>query len=38
MSQLIAHHAADLTDEQIDRILDAMADSFGQQLRSPIMH
>jgi hypothetical protein len=38
MPQLIAHHAADLTDEQIDRILDAMADSFGQQLRSPIMH
>jgi len=26
------------TDEQIDRILDATADSFARQLRSPIMH
>ena len=25
-------------DHRIDRILDAMADSFGQQLRSPILH
>src|SRR6266436_2998676 len=25
-------------DDRIDRILDAMADSFGQQLRSPILH
>jgi hypothetical protein len=38
MSQLTIHHAPDLSDEKIDRILDAMADSFGQQLRSPIMH
>ena len=30
--------AAHLTDDKIDRILDAMADSFGQQLRSPILH
>jgi pimeloyl-ACP methyl ester carboxylesterase len=27
-----------LTEEQIDRILQAMADSFGRQLRSPILH
>jgi hypothetical protein len=27
-----------LTGEQIDRIVQAMADSFGQQLRSPILH
>jgi uncharacterized protein len=27
-----------LTREQIDRIVQAMADSFGQQLRSPILH
>jgi uncharacterized protein len=27
-----------LTDDQIDQILDGMADSFAQQLRSPIMH
>jgi hypothetical protein len=26
------------TDDQIDRILDAMADAFVHQLRSPIMH
>src|SRR5260370_5113086 len=26
------------TDDQIDRILDATADSFVHQLRSPIMH
>ena len=38
MSQLAIHHAPDLSDEEIQRILDAMADSFGQQLRLPIMH
>jgi uncharacterized protein len=27
-----------LTGEQIDRIVQTMADSFGQQLRSPILH
>jgi pimeloyl-ACP methyl ester carboxylesterase len=31
-------HAAGLTADQIDRILNQMADSFGQQLRSPIWH
>ena len=25
-------------EEQIDRTLQAMADSFGRQLRSPILH
>jgi hypothetical protein len=37
MSQPTIHHAPDLSDEEIDRMLDAMADSFGQQLRSPII-
>jgi uncharacterized protein len=32
------HLAPALTEEQIDHILQAMADSFGQQLRSPILH
>jgi hypothetical protein len=32
------HAAPALTEDQIDHILQAMADSFGQQLRSPIMH
>jgi len=27
-----------MNDEQIDRVLQAMADSFGQQPRSPILH
>jgi hypothetical protein len=31
-------HAAGLTTDQIDHILNQMADSFGQQLRSPIWH
>ena len=30
--------AAGPTADQIDRILNQMADSFGQQLRSPIWH
>jgi len=29
---------AGLTDDQIDRVLNQMADSFSQQLRSPILH
>ncbi len=33
-----AQAAPALTGEQIDRIVQAMADSFGQQLRSPILH
>jgi uncharacterized protein len=32
------HAAPALAEEQIDHILQAMADSFGQQLRSPILH
>jgi hypothetical protein len=31
-------HTPGLTDDQIDRVLNQMADSFGQQLRSPILH
>src|SRR6266478_6682229 len=38
MSHTTLAHAPAPTDEQIDRILDATADSFGQQLRSPVMH
>ena len=33
-----SHAAPALTAEQVDQILQAMADSFGQQLRSPILH
>ena len=33
-----AHAAPAPAEEQIDRILQAMADSFGRQLRSPILH
>ena len=32
------HRTPALTGEQIDHILAAMADSFGQQLRSPVLH
>src|SRR5580693_5166606 len=32
------HAAPALTGDQIDRILGAMADSFGRQLRSPVLH
>jgi hypothetical protein len=32
------HRTPALTGEQIDNILQAMADSFGRQLRSPILH
>jgi uncharacterized protein len=32
------HAAAVLTEEQIDRLLQGMADSFAQQLRAPILH
>jgi len=38
MSPATLAHAPALTDDQIDRILDATADSFARQLRSPIMH
>src|SRR5712671_5088872 len=31
-------HAPAPTDEQIDQILDTIADSFARQIRSPIMH
>ncbi len=32
------HRTPALTGEQIDHILQAMADSFGRQLRSPVLH
>jgi len=32
------HAAPALTEDQIDRLLQAMADSFAQQLRAPILH
>jgi hypothetical protein len=38
MPELTSHQAPGLTDTQIDHLLNAMAHSFGQQLRSPIMH
>jgi len=38
LSNTTLAHAPAPTDEQIDRILDATADSFARQLRSPIMH
>jgi hypothetical protein len=38
VSEVTTYQAPHLTDEQIDHILQAMADSFGQQPRSPIMH
>jgi hypothetical protein len=38
MSNITATHAPNLTDEQIDQMLDTVAASFGQQLRSPILH
>jgi len=38
MSNAILAHTPAPTDEQIDRILDATADSFVRQLRSPILH
>jgi uncharacterized protein len=38
MAQSTLAHAPALTNEQIDRSLDAIADSFVRQLRSPILH
>ena len=38
MSTATLAHAPALTDDQIDRILDATADSFVRQIRSPIRH
>ena len=38
MSNTTFAHAPTPTDDQIDRILDATADAFVHQLRSPIMH
>jgi hypothetical protein len=38
MPNKTASDSADLTEDQIDRVLNQMADSFSQQLRSPILH
>ena len=38
MPELTTDRAPRLSEEQIDNILQAMADSFGQQLRSPVLH
>ncbi len=38
MAQSTLAHPPTLTDEQINQRLDAMADSFVRQLRSPILH
>jgi hypothetical protein len=38
MPDVTAAQAPGLSGDQIDRILQAMAESFGQQLRSPILH
>jgi len=38
MAKATLAHAPAPTDEQIDRFLDATADSFVRQLRSPILH
>ena len=38
MSNTTLAYAPTPTDDQIDRILDATADAFVHQLRSPLMH
>jgi len=38
MSNMTIDRKGRLSEEQIDRILDATAESFRQQLRSPILH
>src|SRR5258707_954099 len=38
MSKATFTHTPTPTKEQIDHILDTIADSFARQLRSPIMH
>ena len=38
MSKATFTHTPTPTKEQIDQILDTIADSFARQLRSPIMH
>ena len=38
MSKARLTHTPTPTKEQIDQILDTIADSFARQLRSPIMH
>ena len=38
MPMTITPPVVNLTGEQIDKVLQAMVDSFGQQLRSPVLH
>jgi len=38
MPMTITPPVVNLTDEQIDKVLQAIVDSFGQQLRSPVLH
>ncbi len=38
MPNKVISPAVELTPDQVDRTLDQMADSFGQQLRSPSLH
>jgi uncharacterized protein len=38
MSQATLTHTPTPTREQIDQLLDTIADSFARQLRSPILH
>jgi hypothetical protein len=38
MSAVVTAQSPALTEAQVDHILQSMADSFAQQLRSPIMH
>jgi uncharacterized protein len=32
------HNTPELSEDQIEQILQAMGDSFGKQLRSPVVH
>ena len=38
MPMTITPPVVNLTDEQVDTVLQAIVDSFGQQLRSPVLH
>jgi len=38
MSLTVIGTSSDLTEQQVEHILQTMADSFAQQLRSPILH
>jgi hypothetical protein len=38
MSRAVTDANAALTEQQVEHILQTMADSFAQQLRGPILH